>query len=192
MRLPVAVLDWFTLRRSIAIVAVVAGGLAWAVHRAMHGHGNASSVLFLAPFAALIVAPAIIGLFAGYVRWVDERTWLPVHGTYHAFDDHRIRVVEVRDRLWFSSADVHAALGIARREAVMRSLSSTERRQDEQVGEMLSNDGLVAVLGRSTDRSALRLIRWADGDVRRPWQKRRDGEGPADLAPVDARGPSPH
>lgn len=186
IRIPGAWLDFFTLRRSIAWLAIIGGGYAWLLYRAAR-NDQPGRVLTLVPLVAFLLAPAVIGLFAGYVRWVDERTWAPWQGDYHAFDDHRIRVVEARDRPWFSSADVHAALGLACRPAALRALRVSECRRDAALGEVLSNEGLVALFGRSTDRQALRLVRWADGDVRRPWQKRRDAMRPAATSSAPTR-----
>ena len=187
MRPPQALLDWFDFRRSIVYLVVVLGGYAAYVYRVHRGIGADRADLVVAaavnaaPVVAILLAPALIGLVSGYVGWVHERTWAPWHGRYHAFDDHQIRVVEARDRLWFSSVDVHAALGVRPRPAVLRALRTDQYRRDDALGDALSNDGLVAVFGRSTDRTALRLIRWADGDVRRPWQKGRDARGTSEA-----------
>jgi hypothetical protein len=184
IRVPVALIEWFDLRRSVTVIVVVLGGYTaylYRLHRlvgADHPDVVVSAAVTAAPLVALVLAPALIGLAFGYVRWVRERVWTPWQGIYHAFDDHQIRVVEARDRLWFSSDDVHAALGAKPRPAVLRALTTSRYRRDDGLGDVLSNDGLAALFGRSTDRLALRLIRWADGDVRRPWQKRRDAEQP--------------
>jgi len=174
-RVPRALFEWLTLWRSIAVIGVVGGGYAWLVVRASrHGEVALSVATGLAPIVAFLVAPAIIGLLSGYFGWVRERTWEPWHGRYYAFDDHQIRIVEARGRLWFSSKDVHDALGMPRRDAVLKSMSVSQIRDDDEVGEMVSNEGLVRLLGRSTERRALRLLNWADGEIRRPWQKQRD------------------
>ncbi len=187
IRVPIAWLDWFDLRRSIAWIAVIGGGYAFAVWRTYEHGGSPFGVLCAAPLVAFALAPAIVALLPGYVRWVDERVWTPWQGIYHAFDDHQIRVVEARGALWFASDDVHAALRLKRRDGVLRALRTAERRDDPDVGEVLSNNGLVKLLGRSTDRDTLRFLAWADG-VRRVWQKRRDAtpRATADGAPAAA------
>ena len=176
MRVPRALFDWLTLPRSVAVIAIVGCGYPLLVWRAsLHGDVALAMAFGLAPIAAFAIAPALIALFPGYIGWVDERTWGPWQGRYYAFDDHQIRIVEARDRLWFSSKDVHAALAMPRRDAVLKAMGVTEIRRDDALGEVLSNAGLVRLLGRSTDRRALRLVAWAEGDIRRPWQKKRDG-----------------
>ena len=189
MRVPAAFLEWLSFRRSVVLAVVVLGGYVAFVMRLRHLYGASdpervvSLAVTMAPIAGLLLAPALIGIVFGYAGWVHERVWTPWQGTYHAFDDHQIRVVEARDRLWFSSKDVHAALAMPRREAVMRAMKTAERRDDPDAGELLSNDGLRHLLGRSTDRSALRLLAWADRDVRRIWQKKRDMQSLDDGQP---------
>jgi hypothetical protein len=186
-RVPRALFDWLTLTRSAAIVAIVGGGFVWFAWSA-YRHGGTEglgSVLGWAPLVGFVLAAPLIGLFVGYAGWVDERTWKPWHGIYRAFDDHQIRVTEARDALWFSSDDVHAALGLSSRPAALKSLRVTEYRRDDELGDVLSNAGLAAVFGRSTDRRTLRLVAWADRDVRKPWQNRRDGVEIA-ARPTDA------
>ena len=181
-----ALFDWLTLERSIAIIVIVGGGYAWLAYRAIWHGGSVGVALGLAPFAMLLIAPAVIALFPGFIGWIDERTWEPWQGIYHAFDDHQIRVIEARDRLWFSSEDVHAMLGLPRRDAVLKAMTTTEVRADDALGETLSNAGLVRLLGRSTDRRTLKFLAWAEGDVRRPWQKKRDAR---DMKPDAAPPP---
>jgi hypothetical protein len=187
IRVPLAWLNWFTLRRSIAWIAIIGGGYALMVWRAYSRGGDPTgSVTMLslfAPVVAFVLAPAIIGLFVGYVGWTRERTWEPWQGRYYAFDDHQIRIVEARGGLWFSSRDVHAALRLKARPGALRSLRGTERLCDDALGDTLSSEGLKALFGRSTDRRILRLLWWAEHDVRRPWQNRRDGvKADADAA----------
>ncbi len=186
IRVPLALLDWFDLPRSLATIGVVGGGYALLVWRVDERGGSPLGLLAAAPVVAFVLAPALLALFPEYVRWIHERTWAPWHGTYHAFDDHQIRVVEARGCLWFSSIDVHAALRLQRRAGVLRVMRATERRDDPALGEVLSNAGLVRLLGNSTDRTTLRLLAWADRDVRGLWQKKRDAAAP--LSPQSPRG----
>ena len=180
MRLPRAFIDGLDFRRSLAIIVVVLGGFAACLmhvrHAAGAGHDDAvaQAALRLAPLVAFLLSPALIGLCFGFVAWVDERTWTPWQGRYHAFDDHQVRLVETRGDLWFCSADVHAALALRRRPAVMADLRPSECGNDPRLGEILSLAGLVRLLGRSTDRTRLRFLRWAERDVRKPWCHRRD------------------
>lgn len=177
IRVPAALLDWLDVRRSVAIVVVVLGGYAayvWRLDRlagADHREVVVAAALDAAPIVGFLLAPALIGVVFGCVGWIDERVWTPWQGIYHAFDDHPVRVVEARDALWFASDDVHAALAIRRRDGVLRSLRTVERRVDADGVELLSNAGLVRLLGKSTDRSALRFLSWADG-LRRVRDKR--------------------
>ena len=179
IRVPVAWLDWFTLRRALVWIAVFGGGYAFVVWRAYTHGGSPSGLLAWAPIVGFVLAPALLALVPGFDAWVRERVWTPWQGIYYAFDDHQVRVVEARDRLWFASADVHAALSMKRRDGVLRSMTAAERRIDPDAGEMLSNAGLVRLLGASTERRALRLLTWADHDVRRVWQKKRDMQATA-------------
>ena len=179
IRVPLAWLDWFTLRRALVWIVVIGGSYAFVVRRAyLHG-GSPFGLLACAPIVGVLLAPALIALVPGVDAWVRERVWTPWQGIYHAFDDHQIRVVEARGLLWFASDDVHAALSMKRRDAVMRPMTSTERRLDPDTGEMLSNAGLARLLGASTERRAFRLLTWADHDVRRVWQKKRDMQASA-------------
>ncbi len=181
MRVPRALADWFDFRRSVTIIVVVLGGyVAW-LYRVTHAPDVDRTQAFGAALGGgvvvgVVLALPLIGLVFGFVDFVDERVWTPWQGIYHAFDDHQIRVVEARGVLWFCSADVHAALGMRRRAGVTRSLRALERHEDPEAGEMLSNAGLVRLLGKSTDRSTLRFLAWADRDVHRQWQRRRAGE----------------
>jgi hypothetical protein len=167
-RVPAAFYDWLTVPRSLALVAIAVGAMVLAVTR-----GGAYVALQVAPLSAMLVAAPVIALAGHYFGWVEERVWAPWQGIYHAFDDHQIRVVEMRDRLWFSSDDVHAALAMPKRTAVLHAMRSVECRRDETIGPVLSTDGLANLLGRSTDRRALRLLNWARHDVERPWTKKR-------------------
>ena len=191
IRVPQAALDWFDLPRSIACIVIIGGGYGIVVWRTVHLGGSPVGVLFAAPFVAFALAPALLALLPRYADWVAERVWTPWQGIYRAFDDHQIRVVEARDTLWFSSDDVHAALSMKRREAVLRAMSTTERRVDPDAGEMLSSDGLMRLLRSSTDRTALRLLTWANNDVRRVWQKKRDMQGIGDPSPSPSPNPPP-
>jgi hypothetical protein len=174
-RVPSAWFDWLTLRRSITIIALVVGVYAWyAWTTYRHGGKDAmTGVVTLAPLVALVIAAPLIAFVFEYAGWVEERAWAPWQGIYHAFDDHQIRVTEARDLLWFSSADVHAVLGLAPRPGRLKTLRVSECRIDDDLGVVLSNAGLVALFGRSTDRKTIRLIAWAERDVARPWRNRR-------------------
>ena len=203
MRVPRVLFDWLDFRRSLAIIVVVLGGyVAWLYRLSrMLGPGHddvmVSAAVTAAPLVGILLAPAVIGLVFGMSDFVDERVWTPWQGIYHAFDDHQIRVVEARGVLWFCSADVHAALGMRPRPGVTRSMRSLERHEDPEAGEMLSNAGLVRLLGKSTDRSTLRLLAWAERDVHRQWLRKRNGQtmvgelttttvaGPASSTPRD-------
>jgi len=175
-RVPRAWFDSLTLGRSIAIIAVVGGGYAWYAWSSYRHHGldAMTGVVALAPLVAIVIAAPSIAFVFEYVGWVEERTWAPWQGIYHAFDDHQIRVIEARDCLWFSSADVHAALGLSPRVGPLKALRVSECRDDDELGSVLSNAGLVALFGRSTDRPVIRLIAWAERDVARPWRHRRN------------------
>ena len=195
MRVPRALFDWLDFRRSLAIIVVVLGGyVAW-LYRLSHllgpGHDDVmvSAAVAAAPLVGFLLAPALIGLVFGMSDFVDERVWTPWQGIHHAFDDHPIRVVEARGILWFCSADVHAALGRKHRAGVLRALRVLERHDDPEAGEMLSNAGLVRLLGKSTDRSTLRFLAWAERDVQRPWAKQCVASSAAPATPqphVDA------
>jgi hypothetical protein len=193
IRVPLAWLNWFTLRRSIAWIAIIGGGYALMVWRAYSRgddpSGSVTVLSLLAPAVAFVLAPAIVGLFVGYVGWTRERTWEPWQGRYYAFDDHQVRVTEKREQLWFASADVHDALGVKRRDGTMQLLSVSQCVRDEELGELLSNEGLVALFGTRTERNVLRFIAWAERDVRRPWQNQRDGVK-VDAAVRSARSPA--
>jgi hypothetical protein len=198
MRVPRVLFDWLDFRRSLAIIVVVLGGYVAYVYRlsrtlADHPELVVSGAVTVAPIAGFLIAPALIGLVFGMVDFVDERVWTPWQGIYHAFDDHQIRVVEARGILWFCSDDVHAALGMKRRAGVMRTLRALERHHDPEAGEMLSNAGLIRVLGKSTDRSTLRFLAWAERDVQRQWQRQRAGASiVGELAnPTVASAPTP-
>jgi len=185
VRVPRVLFDWFTLRRALAVIGIVGAGYAWLVWSAVHRGDETLIVMAVgaAPIAAFLMAPALVALFPEYLGWVDERTWEPWQGRYYAFDDHQIRVVEARGCLWFSSRDVHAALRLKARPGTLRTLRAAERLRDDALGDILSSEGLTALFGRSTDRRTLRLLWWAENDVRRPWQNRRDGlKADADAA----------
>lgn len=196
MRIPIAWLDWLDFRRSIALIAIVLGGdVAWLLHLARvlgAGHADAlvTAAVTTAPLVGLLLAPALIGLFFGAGDWVAERVWTPWQGIYRAFDDHQIRVVEARGVLWFSSVDVRAALGLPRRPGPIRALRALERHEDPEAGEMLSNAGLARLFGRSTDRSTLRLLAWAERDVHRPWQRAREATTTGGRSACDGETPT--
>lgn len=173
IRIPVAWLDWFDLRRALIWIALLGGGYAFFVWRAFHFGGSPYKLLAWAPIIGVLLAPALIALVPGFDGWVRERVWKRWQGIYYAFDDHQIRVVEARGVLWFASEDVHAALSMKRRDAVIGPMNIAERRIDPDAGELLSNAGLARLLGASTERRSLRLLTWAD-QVRRVWQKKRD------------------
>lgn len=191
IRVPRVLFDWFTLPRALAVIAIVGVGYAWLVWSAFRRGDETLIVMAVgsAPIAAFLMAPALVALFPAYLGWVDARTWEPWQGRYYAFDDHQIRVVEARDRLWFCSRDVHAALRLKVRPGALRSLRSAERMRDDALGDILSSDGLTALFGRSTDRRVLRLLWWAERDVRRPWQNRRDGAKVDAANAADAKQP---
>ena len=192
IRPPRALLDWFDVPRSLAVIAIVGGGYALLVWRVDERGDSPFGLLAAAPVVACVLAPALLALFPAYLRWIHERTWKRWQGAYHAFDDHQIRVVESRGGLWFSSIDVHAALRLDRRVGVLRVMRAAERRDDGDLGEVLSNAGLVRLLGRSTDRTTLRFLAWADRDVRGLWQKKRDASrrSPGTVVPIDPTPPS--
>ena len=161
---------------SIAIIVVVTTGFALLARRGFEAGDERGmiGVLLAAPVAAVLIAPALIALFPAYVEWVEHRVWGRWQGRYYAFDDRQVRIVEARGTLWFRSADVHAALGMTVRPAVLAPFVATERRRDERIGDALSNAGLVRLLARSTDPRTRRFLVWAERDVRRPWRKRRE------------------
>ena len=194
IRVPIAWLEWFDLRRSLVWIVLLGGGYGFFVWRAYHAGSSPFGLLAWAPVVGVLLAPAITALVPGVDEWIRERTWKPWQGIYYAFDDHQIRVVEARGVLWFSSEDVHAALTMKRRDAVIGPMNASERRIDPEAGEMLSNAGLARLLGVSTERRTLRLLTWAD-QVRRVWQKKRDmqgnGSGPSAVAQSTAKPASP-
>lgn len=169
------------LGRSLAWVAIV-GALYAAVVRfafcAGGGHGLVGSLIG-APVVAVLVTPALLALFPAYLDWARGRIWRKWQGRYYAFDDRQIRIVGAHDALWFLSADVHAVLGMRPRIGVLSAFGSAERRRDTGLDDALSNAGLIRLLARSTDRRVRRFMRWAEHDVRRPWQKKRELEAPA-------------
>ncbi len=165
-----------SLGTSVAIVAGVLACYAVVVVFAFRRGGSHGLIyaLFAAPVAGVLIAPAVMALLPAYLHWVRERIWHRWQGRYYAFDDRQIRVVEARGQLWFSSADVHAALGIARRPASAAAFLAAERRQDDEIGEALSNAGLARLLARSTDARVQRFLLWAERDVSRPWRNKQD------------------
>ena len=187
MRIPRAWSDWFDLPRALVWIAVIGGGHAFFVWTTWTRGGSPLRAMWLAPFVGLALAPALVALVSGYVGWALERAWASWQGVYHAFDDHQIRVVEARGALWFASDDVHAALSMRPRAAVLKAMSTAECRDDPDAGTMLSNAGLARLFGRSTERRALRLVAWADGDVRRVWQKKRDLQAAGPVPDVPPR-----
>ena len=188
MRIPPAWLEWFDLQRAIVWLLVIGGGYGWWVHRALASGRSPTGVLALAPIVAFLLAPALIQFVFLGLRWMADRSWGTWHGRYHAFDDRQVRIVESHGRLWFSTVDVHAALDLRLRAGVLAAFDTTERSDDAEIGDALSNDGLTRLLAGSTDRRVLRFLRWAEHDVRRPWQKKRDGVVVAD--PHASTGPS--
>lgn len=175
MRIPSAWLDWFDLRRAMVWLLVIGGAYAWLVHRVLTSGRSPMGVLALAPVVAFLLAPAFIQALVLGLRWMAERPRAPWQGRYYAFDDRQIRIVESSGRLWFSTADVHAALDLSLRAGVLAAFATSQRREVHEIGDALSNEGLERLLAGSTDRHVLRFLRWAEHDVRRPWQKKRDG-----------------
>lgn len=161
---------------SIIVVVLVVYALVVVYGFRQGGKGGLIAALFASPFAGVAITPALLAFVLGYLAWVHERVWKPWQGRYYAFDDHQIRVVEARGRLWFASKDVHAVLGMQPRAALLAQFVASERRRDDAIGDALSNAGLVRLLGRSTDAQVLRFLSWAERDVRGPWQKKRDRE----------------
>lgn len=192
MRIPSAWLEWFDLKRAIVWLLVIGGGYGWLVHRALASGRSPMGVLALAPIVAFLLVPALIQFVLLGLRWMADRPLVPWQGRYYAFDDRQVRIVESRGRLWFATADVHTALDLRHREGVLAALDATDRTEDPEIGDALSNEGLQRLLAGSTDRRILRFLRWAELDVRRPWQKKRDGivadqaalPGPADRTNV--------
>jgi hypothetical protein len=167
-RVPAAFFDWLTVRRCVWIMAIAIGVV---IAAGTHGPGALAQAATIAGF---IAAAPIIALVGHYFGWVDERVWAPWQGIYHAFDDHQIRVVEARGRLWYASDDVHEVLGMSKRDAALRAMGATECRRDAKLGVVLSSDGIARLIGPSTDRRALRLLNWARHEVERPWAKKRE------------------
>lgn len=175
MRIPSAWLEWFDLGRAAVWLLVFGGGYAWLVHRALVSGRSPMETLALAPVVAVLLTPALIQFVVLGLRWMRDRPWAPWQGRYYAFDDRQVRIVESRGRLWFSTVDVHAALDLRLRPGTLAAFGTTERTEDGEIGDALSNEGLRRLLAGSTERRMLRFLRWAEHDVRRPWQKKRDG-----------------
>lgn len=167
-----------SLRAAIAWLVVVLAVYALIVALGWRhgGKGGLIAAVCAAPFAGVAITPALMALLPAYIDWVTARIWQRWQGRYYAFDDHQIRIVEARGRLWFASKDVHAALGMQPRAALLAQFVAAERRRDAAIGDALSNAGLVRLLGRSTDARVLRFLSWAERDVLRPWQNKRDRE----------------
>lgn len=191
IRVPRALIEWFDLRRAIAAIVVIGGGYALLVWRVYASGGPPWGVLAAAPVVAIVLAPPLIALFPAYVGWIQRRTMAPWQGRYYAFDDHQIRIVEARGQLWFATADVHAALGLRHRPAVIARYASSERRPIAEIGEGLSLAGLARLLARSTDARALRFLQWAERDVAKPWQNKRELQKMRSTAGAAVRTPPP-
>jgi hypothetical protein len=176
MRVPAAWFEWFTVPRSLVIIGIVVGGFAvlvWSAFRRGDQVGG-TMLVQLAPLVAFVIAMPLIALVCRYFGWIQERTLAPWQGNYYAFDDHQIRVLEARGGLWFPYTDVCAALGLKPKAHLLRSLRAAEHLRDDALGETLSVAGLTALFGRSSDRTTLRFLNWAERDVCRPWRNKRD------------------
>jgi hypothetical protein len=176
MRVPAAWFEWFTVPRSLAVIGITAGGYCVLLLSAFrHGDLVGGTMLAqLAPLVAFVIALPLIALVGRYFGWIQERTLAPWQGNYYAFDDHQIRVLEARGALWFPYADVCGALGLKPKAHLLRSLRAAEHLRDDSLGETLSVAGLTTLFGRSSDRTTLRFLNWAERDVCRPWRNKRD------------------
>jgi hypothetical protein len=176
MRVPAAWFEWFTVRRSLAVIGITVGGYSALLLSAFrHGDLVGGTMLAqLAPLVAFVIAMPLIALVGRYFGWIQERTLAPWQGNYYAFDDHQIRVLEARGGLWFPYADVCAALRLKPKAHLLRSLRAAEHLRDDTLGETLSVAGLTTLFGRSSDRATLRFLGWAERDVCRPWRNKRD------------------
>ncbi len=155
----------------IALAAVYVLFVAFAVWKG--GSHGVIVALVAAPVFGLLAVPSLLAFFPAYWGWLRERAWGPWQGRYYAFDGRQVRVAEARGRLWFSSADVHAALALTRRAGVLAGFDATERMTHDELGDALSNAGLTRLLARSTAPRTLRFLRWAERDVLLPWQNKR-------------------
>lgn len=98
----------------------------------------------------------------------------PWNGRHYEFEGWRIRVAEGEGRLWMHASDLHAAAGIRHRPEILATYAPWERTIDEELGEALTVEGLRRLVARSSDGRALKLLHWAEREVQRPWQRKRE------------------
>lgn len=130
-----------------------------------------SIAAFSLPAVAVLVVPTVLDFFAGLIhayRRLQRSRW---NQRFYRFDGRQMRVVEADQTLWFSSADVHLALGLEKQPRLLEHLERGEYARRRMIGYALTVAGIKRLTSDKNDARSRRFRRWAEHGVLASWEK---------------------
>ena len=172
-----------TLRASLLRIVGVGGAYLLILTWVSHSYGLASAMfaaLGLAVFAVPLLVPAVLGVVPAFFRWAGDRSLDRWQGCYYAFENHQIRIVEDRARIWIVLADVLSTAHLRINDDELAGLPRGSVELEEFGERAVSDTALIELLTRRNYREANKFRLWLEREVLPPLYRKRSGQGVPD------------
>jgi hypothetical protein len=169
----------------IAVRVLLCGAVSWAVWRI----GGLAAMVGTAPLYGVALAKPLLDLFGELRHVMRAAVWRPLEGRHFAYRGRSVQVLEDDDhRRWVRVADMRAVIGhTATDGALALSHPGGCRRAGRPAELHLSDDALLAHLGKQHTAEALRFRHWVEREVAFPARRLRSRH--ATLRPPAASPP---
>ena len=157
----------------LALGVAVAAPFVWVAWRIGGTPGLMLGIVAATPLVVKLVTRHLIELFHEGFTWLSRQPLQEWEGAYYAFDDIQVRIHEFEGELWFTVADILAAIGAKRLPPAFLATHRAElRRIPGSRKDALPARSLPALLEPMREANAGRFLLWARREVVAPWERK--------------------
>jgi len=161
---------------AVALRGGACAALAWGLHRL----GFPISVLvWIAGLAGIVLARPLMELTIATYQAMRRANWRELEGRHYAFKGRTVHVVEDADhRRWVRLADIRAIAGFTASDAALQvTYPAGWRLLGRPPLPHLSDETLLAHIGKERSPEAVRLRLWIEREIVFPARRRREHHG---------------
>src|SRR5437763_10303467 len=98
--------NWALLLARFVLGATACAFITWVGWKLGQRTWALTAFVFSIPLLAVAIAKPLVELVHEGFGWLSDQPMRKYQGSYYAFNNVQVRVIEGDDRLWFSAADV--------------------------------------------------------------------------------------